>query len=315
MSETSPAGWYPDPQRTAEDPPCERRWDGEAWTGEVRAAVPAAFAAPPPRKRPEPVRWLRARPFVAGVLLGALGMLVVGGGITGAVVAATDSDGGGRHHVKEGMPFEDGKGRPGPDGDGPRGPGERQKGAPGIPGTEKGYATDLASGISIRVPEGWKSRSGMGAALSTGGYECPADPGQRCTLGGVNSAPAKALGIEEDTAESAAKADIEANAEESYGEQGYGGITSHEVLKEEAVTVAGRQGYLVRWKVVTKEGDDGYVQSLAFPSPAASGKGGAPLVIVRFGFDVSDKAPQLAQMDEITQGIKAAKRLGEWKSA
>ncbi|MFD7946174.1 hypothetical protein ACFV5K_25030, partial [Streptomyces sp. NPDC059744] len=86
----------------------------------------------------------------------------------------------------------------------------------------------------------------------------------------------------------------------------YGAISSHQQLKSEPVTVAGQKGYLVRWKVVTKKGDDGYVQSLVLPSPHSADM----LVVVRSGFDISSKAPSLSVMDEITKGIKAASGTG-----
>lgn len=121
----------------------------------------------------------------------------------------------------------------------------------------------------------------------------------------MNSAPALALEIKADEAKAAAEADIEKNAEESYGGESYGEISSHEELRSEAVTVAGKKGYLVRWKVVTGKGDDGYVQSLVFPSPAPEADG--LLIVVRSGFDINAKAPALSVMDEITKGIKAAK--------
>ena len=119
--------------------------------------------------------------------------------------------------------------------------------------------------------------------MTTGEYACPGDEAQTCVRGGVFSAPAQALKVEATTAKAAAEADIKANAEESYGEKIYGGITSHEELRSEAVTVAGQKGYLVRWKVVTKNGDDGYVESLAFPSPNVK----SMLVVVRSGFDIN----------------------------
>lgn len=96
-----------------------------------------------------------------------------------------------------------------------------------------------------------------------------------------------------------AKADIAANAEESYGGSSYGSITSHEVLASKAVTVVSQKGYLVRWKAVTSKGADGYVQSLAFPSPASAKQ----IVVVRFGVDVGQKQSLL---DDITEGIKVS---------
>ncbi|MBH0247623.1 hypothetical protein I3W98_40190, partial [Streptomyces cavourensis] len=48
--------------------------------------------------------------------------------------------------------------------------------------------------------------------------------------------------------------------------------------------------------------DDGYVESLVFPSPASKDM----LVVVRSGFDINKDAPKLSVLDEITKGIKKA---------
>ncbi|MFD4950014.1 hypothetical protein ACFWNT_48030, partial [Streptomyces sp. NPDC058409] len=185
----------------------------------------------------------------------------------------------------------------------PGGGGESQAPEQQVPQTEDGYATDLASGISLPVPDGWTGKSGIaGAGVTTGEYACPGDTAQECVRGGVFSMPAKALKLDTTTAKATATKDISANATESYGEKIYGGITSHQELKSGPVSVAGEQGYLVRWKVVTKSGDDGYVQSLAFPSPRSKDT----LIVVRSGFDINTKAPELSVMDDITKGIKAA---------
>lgn len=66
--------------------------------------------------------------------------------------------------------------------------------------------------------------------------------------------------------------------------------------------MAGQEGYRVRWKVVTKNGDDGYVESLAFPSPNSPDS----LIVIRSGFDINDKAPKLSVLDDITKGVKKA---------
>ncbi|GAA4941218.1 hypothetical protein GCM10023238_03770 [Streptomyces heliomycini] len=65
------------------------------------------------------------------------------------------------------------------------------------------------------------------------------------------------------------------------------------------MTVAGQKGYLVRWKAVTGKGSDGYVQSLAFPSPAQPQR----IVVVRFGVDTDQEQSVL---DEITEGIEVS---------
>ncbi|MDX3542217.1 DUF2510 domain-containing protein [Streptomyces europaeiscabiei] len=172
------------------------------------------------------------------------------------------------------------------------------------PQTEEGYATDTTSGISIPVPDGWLgSPLQAGAQVTTeASYECPADATKTCTRGGAYSSPVELLKLKATTAEAAAKEDISQAAEDAYGSEGYGKITSHEELASKAVTVAGEKGYYVRWKVVTGKGDDGYVESLAFPSPADSSR----LVVVRFGIDVSDEAPKQSVIDDITKGIKKA---------
>ncbi|ARI56290.1 hypothetical protein A6E92_02725 [Streptomyces sp. S8] len=183
--------------------------------------------------------------------------------------------------------------------------GEDGEGGPDgqLPPTEPGYATDLAAGISMPVPQGWKGRSAaVGAGLTTGEHPCPGGSAKTCVRGGIFSAPAAAYKLTAGSPEEAAKKDIAANAEESYGGDAYGTITSHEEIKSAEVTVAGQKGYAVRWKVVTEKGDDGYVESLVFPSPASKDM----LVVVRSGFDINKDAPKLSVLDEITKGIKKA---------
>ncbi|QJS08921.1 DUF2510 domain-containing protein [Streptomyces argyrophyllae] len=164
-----------------------------------------------------------------------------------------------------------------------------------------GTVTDPVNGISLPVPKGWTGQTiSVGAQVtSDDAYKCPGNSAQTCTAGGAYTAPAVALGIEADTAEAVAKADIAANAKQSYGGTTYGSITSHEVLASRAVTVAGQKGYLVRWKAVTSKGSDGYVESVAFPSPDDARQ----IVVVRFGVDVGQK---LSVIDEILEGIKVS---------
>ncbi|MGW0495486.1 hypothetical protein ACWD0Z_08675 [Streptomyces sp. NPDC003007] len=165
-----------------------------------------------------------------------------------------------------------------------------------------GSVTDALSGISLPIPKGWYGQQANAGAQVTSedSYKCPGDTSSTCTKGGAYSAPALALGARGETAEEIAKADIAANAEESYGGKSYGGITSHDVLDSKAVTVAGQKGYLVRWKAVTSKGADGIVESLAFPSPANPKQ----MVIVRIGVDADQKETVL---DEIAEGIKVSK--------
>jgi hypothetical protein len=161
--------------------------------------------------------------------------------------------------------------------------------------------TDALNGISIPIPDGWTGQElSVGAQItSDSSYKCPGDTSKTCTRGGVYSAPVEALGTKGTTAEAVAKADIAANAEESYGGTTYGEITSHQVLASKAVTVAGQKGYLVRWKAVTSKGADGIVESLVFPAPADTKR----LVVLRFGVDADQS---VTVIDTVTKGIKVS---------
>ncbi|MBR8638514.1 hypothetical protein KEF29_02565 [Streptomyces tuirus] len=232
------------------------------------------------------------------------------------VYALTDNGGGGGGSAtSQGPGGSGGPGGPfgGPGGNGGSGGSDGNGGSGGSggqspapeqsepPKIRSGSVTDAVSGISLPIPEGWYGQEArVGAQVtSDDSYKCPGDTSATCTKGGAYSAPALALGTRGSTAEEIAKADIAANAEESYGGKSYGGITSHDVLASRAVTVAGQKGYLVRWKAVTSKGADGIVESLAFPSPA----NGKQMVVVRFGVDADQKESVL---DEITKGIKVS---------
>ncbi|MGW6054663.1 DUF2510 domain-containing protein [Streptomyces sp. NPDC055189] len=240
-----------------------------------------------------------------GIAVGAA--LVVLAGIGGGVYFLTsDDDGGGGNAAKD--PSSSAPAKPGEprDSEGPGDPEQSQPpggGSPEAP-SEEGYAPDKASGLSLPVPDDWTGATGEqgGASVTTGPYPCPGETDKTCTRGGAYLGLAKGFKIDAKTAEEAAKADIAVNAKESYGGKTYGKITSHKELESKEVTVAGQKGYLVRWKAVTEKSDDGYVQSLAFPSPVMKSE----LVIVRFGIDVNDKSPKLSVMDEITKGIKVS---------
>lgn len=313
MTQVTPPGWYPDPGQTNDGPATERWWDGTAWTDQVRPVGSAAAWGPPAPGTaagpgyppypahpapPPPGRGHRVRNGIAvAVAVAVLASIGVG------VYALTDDGGGGGSTTSQGPGGRDGGppdgGNGGPDGDsGGEEPGPDASEPPRI---ESGSVTDGLSGISLPIPDGWYGQElQVGAAVtSEDSYDCPGDTSKTCTKGGAYSAPALALGARGSTAEEVAKADITKNAEESYGGASYGKITSHDVLASEAVTVAGQKGYLVRWKAVTSKGSDGYVQSLAFPSP----KQPSQMVVVRFGVDTDQEE---AVLDEITEGIEVS---------
>lgn len=272
-------------------------------------AYPAYPGQPPAKARG------RARTAIA-VVAGVAVLAAIGGG-----VYALTRDGGGTDKAGSGSPFDspretspdgpggsDGGGSGGSGGeDGPGGPGGDGEG--GVP-VEGGPVHDSVNGISIPVPDGWQggaTPNGAGLADKKT-YPCPSDPSQDCTPGGASSASAEQLGLTGVTsAKEAAQKDIGINAEESYGAEGYGALTSHQVLKSGEVTVAGQKGYLVRWKAVTQQGTDGCVESLAFPSPADPDR----IVVIRFGVDIGQ---DLSVIDEITKGIEKASVGGNGQS-
>jgi hypothetical protein len=270
-------------------------------------AYPGYPAQPPAKKR---------RGVRTGIAVAVAAVVLAGVGVGVTVVAGDDGNGSGNDRAASPQQTQGGPGGGGQAPENPFGgnggggngggsggqdgqsPGPRQSEPPKI---ESGAVPDAVSGISLPVPDGWYGQElSVGAQLSSKqSYKCPGDTSATCTKGGAYSAPAMVLGTKGDTAEEIAKADIEANAEESYGGKSYGSITSHEVLSSKAVTVAGQKGYQVRWKAVTSKGADGYVQSLAFPSPADPER----IVVVRFGVDVGEKQ---SVIDDITKGIKVS---------
>ncbi|WP_320779638.1 DUF2510 domain-containing protein [Streptomyces sp. CRN 30] len=316
MTQATPPGWYPDPGQTHDGPATERWWDGTAWTDRIRPAAPAGAAwgppgppsaagpyAPYPAVPPYPAhpapagrQGLRTgiAVGVAAVVLACVGVgvyvLTANGGGSSASSASQGPDG-------RGGPGDERGGDPGPGGPGGGGPGE-----PTEPGVEDGLALDTVNGIGLPLPEDWSATittTGVGITADDG-YPCPGDTSSTCTPGGAYSAPAEALGVEATTAEAAAEEDIARNAEESYGGASYGSITSHEELFSKAATVAGQQGWAVRWQVVTEQGADGYVESLVVPAPADPDR----LVVIRFGVDVGDSGPGQSVIDEIREGIE-----------
>jgi hypothetical protein len=318
----------------------ERWWNGTEWTEYTRTApVPGdqAAAQPPYGAQPygqQPYGGYPPGAYPSGdVISGGSGkrrtstvvlaivaaLVVIGGVIAGVLVLGKGSgdntaskpttsptggiqQGGG----SGGLGGDNGGQSDGGQSDGGQSDGGQEPDDPGSGGTVTGPGTavDSLDGISLPVLKGWTGENSSDTTTAnavTGSYNCPQDPTSSCVRGGVFAQPALALELKSTTAEAAAKEDIAGNAEQSYGSDIYGKTTSHQQLASEAVTVAGKKGYMVRWKVNTASGTSGYVESLAFPSPTRD-----LLVVVRFGFDVGGKAPSLSTMDTITKGIKAA---------
>ncbi|MEV6944777.1 DUF2510 domain-containing protein [Streptomyces sp. NPDC051172] len=327
MTQVTPPGWYPDPGQTSEAPATERWWDGKAWTDRTRPAGSAAVWGPPartPTSGPDPASTVppEAPAYAAypdhpaypvqppaasrsglrtGIAVGAAVVVLACIGVGVYALAGNDGSGG---NVNTQQGPGGGQGGPGGGSGGSGGSGGNQSPGPGqsdAPKIKSGSVSDPISGISLPIPADWYGQQlPAGASItSNDSYKCPGDTSQTCTKGGAFSAPAALLKTAGSTAEEVAKADIGANAEQSYGGKTYGSITSHKVLDSRAVTVAGQKGYLVRWQAITSKGSDGYVESLAFPSPANPSQ----IVVVRFGVDVAEKQ---SVIDDITKGIKVS---------
>ncbi|MEU1531703.1 DUF2510 domain-containing protein [Streptomyces fagopyri] len=289
MSMTPPPGWYRDPSY----PLVERWWDGTAWTDHRRrpGTLPVPLA-PPEEGGRGPGR-------AKAVALVAAGAVLVTSIVTGVLVLGRndEKDGGATARTTSpGTPSAPSKGRSpsGPSTAGPR------SGAPSV-------VVDQLNGITLPLPKGWVEPRDVAeddlVMTTPGTYDCPGDPGL-CRHGRVVSRTVTANA--EDSPKTLAEQDIDDAANTAYdrdalGDRPYRGITSHRLLKAGSVAVAGRAGYLVRWRVRTGVGPGGYVESLAF----ASSVGSQAPVIVRFAFDAGADGPPLADMDRIAEGIRA----------
>ncbi|WP_433548463.1 DUF2510 domain-containing protein [Streptomyces sp. CA-294286] len=331
MSMTTPPGWYQDPSA----PTQERWWDGSAWSAHTRPPgqspqfgtpqsqppqggygypqtappaqgygypqAPQPYGTPPPPPAPPGGGQGGSGGLSKGALIAVVvaGVAVVAAIITGVVVLGKDDD-------APAPPVAAPTSATSPEAD-RSAPAEPT--APGSSGPSADATTlaDQLNGITLPIPEGWEIPEYGGdreaATMQTDEtYDCPAEGGF-CRHGTVTSRTAPSGPT---TPEAVAKADIAKATELAYGKdyldrEKHGGVTSHTEVKSEAVTVAGKQGYLVRWKVVTGKGPGGYVQSLAFPSSVGPGS----LVLVRFHVDAGPGAPSVDVMDTITQGIRS----------
>ncbi|MEU5514448.1 DUF2510 domain-containing protein [Streptomyces griseoaurantiacus] len=306
MSSAPPPGWYRDPSY----PLSERWWDGTAWTDHRRTPEPGPGSLPGPGPGAASAVFVPVVPVVPerpGSGRGRVLALVAAGVVLlaclGTGIAVLGRDGG-----------DDG-GDGGRAGAGPSAPASGSSAAAGKSAGPKApqpsatadpsVVVDDLNGLTFPVLEGWERPEHVAeddVVLTTPGtYTCPGDSVGVCRHGRVLSRTAPAGPSPEELA----KDDVQDAAEAEYdrdgaGDRPYGGVTSHRLVKQGQVAVAGRAGYFVRWRVTTAEGPGGYVESLAFPSSVGS----QSPVLVRFAFDAGADGPPVADMDRITEGIR-----------
>ncbi|TXS03478.1 DUF2510 domain-containing protein [Streptomyces sp. col6] len=296
MSMPTPPGWYPD---TAV-PGTERWWDGTAWTAHTRAAASADQPPVPPR-RPGASGGTGART----IAIVAAGALVVAAAVTGAVLLTGRDDDAPPTAARSGTPVPSASHTP-------TGKASDQPSlSPGDSAADKGPArlVDQLNGITLPIPDGWEKvdhpieEALMMRPDDSEAYFCPGTSSAMCFRGTVTIRTATRTDLT--SPEEIAKKDIVDAANLAYDRDVidrpiHGGLLSHRQISAEAVTVAGRSGYQVRWRVVTGKGPGGYVQSLVFPSPVGS----ESPVIVRCALDAGPDGPPLALMDTLTKGIR-----------
>ncbi|CAL9405001.1 hypothetical protein SUDANB176_01541 [Streptomyces sp. enrichment culture] len=289
---TPPPGWYRDPHA----PHLERWWDGTAWTEHRRAPEAAAGPVPP---SPGGAGGSGRAKAVALTTAGAVLVAVI---VTGAVFLGGD---------------DDPETRTGPTATASA-PAPRTSSPPPSPSPSEPTADapavveDQLNGITFPLLDGWVRPENVAeddVVMTTDGtYDCPGE-GSVCRHGLVISRTVTAS--DETSPELLAEEDISEAADEAFhedaiGRRPYGGLESHRVVRSGPVAVAGRAGYLVRWRVTTAEGPGGYVQSLVFPSSV----GTESPVLVRYVFDAGEDGPPLADMDRITEGIRSVTDAG-----
>lgn len=287
-----PVGWYRTGEVGPDGQPLERWWDGVQWSPTIR---PLSTGTSAPR------RGSRTKSLIAAGVV-----VVLAGGGVGAYFALHDSSpagtsSAGSQPAATGGPGGLGNGNGGNGGGGTGGGGLGGTTAspmPTITGGDGQTVSDPIDGLTIPVPNGWTavagSLSGQGTwpALSTGQYTCPSALSQasgagstsQCDRAGINFTTTTGSG-----AQSVATSDVAALAKNNYGN-----LSSHSVVSQGAVTVAGRAGYQVTWSVVPNySGPNGTVEVIAVPVPGHAGD----FTLIDIGVDQSSLAPSLSSVN------------------
>jgi hypothetical protein len=312
---TQPAassGWYPTGETGPDGLPVERWWDGAAWSAMVRPLGGGTGTAPGGR------HGSKTRSLIAAAVV----IVLVGGGL-GAYFAlrnnntsntASPSTQQAPTSAPNGNGGLGGGGTNGGTGGGTGGAGggggeSSASPAPTVTGGSGQTVSDPIDELTIPVPSGWTGTSGSASgegswpSLSTGPYTCPTALAQsngtssaaaQCTRGGVSYTT---------TVQSVAGSTITSLASDNYGK-----LSSHKVVSEGAITVAGRTGYQITWSVVPDyTGPGGTVEDIVLPVPSES----TYFTVIDIGVDNSSQAPSLSSVNSaIIQGITDSNAAG-----
>lgn len=312
---SAPAGWYPTGETGSDGLPVERWWDGAQWTATVRPLSGGVGG-------PGGTRGSRTKSLIAAAVV----VVVVGGGLgayfalhkssTPASASANaqstptagptpDSGNGGLGGGNGGGGNGGGTGGQGNGGTGGLGSGglggATASPQPTVAGGSGQTVTDPIDDLTIPVPSGWTGVSGSATGqgswpvLTTGPYTCPSALAQAnggsgtaadCTRGGVSFNTTSGT-----DAQSLTTADMADLAKDDYGT-----LTSHSVVSQGAVTVAGRAGYQITWSVVPDyTGPSGTVEVIALPVPGQTGY----FTLIDIGVDQSSQAPSLSSVNSL----------------
>ncbi|HET9172863.1 MAG TPA: DUF2510 domain-containing protein [Actinospica sp.] len=311
---SAPSGWYPTGETGPDGLPVERWWDGAAWSAMVRPLGSGEGTIPGGARRGAAFR---------GLIAAAVVVVLIGGGI-GAYFALRNDNSPSPTASTGSQPttgptgnggLGGGNGGGGNGGNGGLGGGTGSASPqPTVTGGSGQTVSDPIDGLTIPLPSGWTGNSGSTSGngswptLATGPYACPSALASQngstsgstpqCTRGGVNFTTTSGS-----TAQGVATADIATMAKGNYGT-----LTSHSVVGQGAVTVAGRSGYQVTWNVVPSyAGPSGTVEVIALPVPGQSGY----FTLIDIGVDQSSQAPSLATVNsQIINGITDSSAAG-----
>ena len=307
----APAGWYPTGETGPDGLPVERYWDGAQWSAMVRPLGVGASG--------------RGRSNRAKSLIAAGAIVVLAGVGVGLYFALDHGSSNNNNTAGSNSPTTGPTTEPN-NGSGNGGLGGGTGGLGGLGGSTSSATpqstvtggsgqtvSDPIDELTIPVPSGWTgtsgstSGSGSFASLATGTYTCPSGlatssgsstAATTCTRGGVT------FNLDTgSTAQGVATKDISTVAGDNYGS-----LSSHKVVDQGAITVAGRAGYQITWSVVPSySGPSGTVELIALPVPGESGY----YTLIDIGVDQSSQAPSLSTVNsQIIAGIADSSAAG-----